>query len=53
MKGAGHGTHDRLHASMPYTETATAHMHTMTVAVFDGTAETWLLNDRRRLVRPI
>jgi hypothetical protein len=42
-----------LDASMLYTETATAHLHTMRVAVFDGTAETWLLNDRRRLVGPI
>ena len=42
-----------LDASMLYTETATAHLHTMRVAVFDGTAETWLLNDSRRIVGPI
>ncbi len=38
-----------LDASMLYSETATAHMHTMKVAVLDVTGETGALN-RRRLV---
>jgi diacylglycerol O-acyltransferase / wax synthase len=38
-----------LDASMLYSETATAHMHTMKVAVLDVTGETGLL-DRSRLV---